>query len=270
MLPLTAFMVESTVCAIDSIAGISLGIFESTSAAAPGFWGLAVFYAALLLLVTAHRHWTFITGLGGVVMMISFWHLSGIFIRPSLTILHGGGSQEPAFVIIDPAADNAVVVNIPSYEAGQFIAERLGRSGVRCADILVFSGSRKEFCAGTAAFLRSVKVRETVSLVPFSRSRVFGNLQKILSGQGAACRNGKTAFSNNELFEFESGNIKIIGKNRRFDIEYHSRSLHINLNVFSAGNGCRKIRLIFEGRNPVEFELFNNSVMEIKDYSFDW
>ena len=269
-LPLTSFLVENTVRIIDNIAGMSLGIFESTNASVPGFWGLVIFYAALLLLVTARRPWVLITGVAGVMIMICFWHFSGILLKPSLIMLHGGDSQEPAFVIIDPGSDNAVVVNIPSYETGQVIAECLGRNGVRCVDTLIFSGSRKDFCAGTNAFLRSVKVRETIQLTPLSRSGVFRNSLNLLAEQGAFCRYGKTAFSNNELFEFESGNMKIIGKNQRFDIEYRSSSLHINVSAFSVGNGRRKVRLIFEGRGSADFELLNSSVMEIKDYSFGW
>ena len=268
VLPLSAFLVENTVRIIDSIAGVSLGIFESTNAAAPVFWGLMVFYTALLLFVTARRHWSFITGGAVMIAMISFWHFSGIFVKPSLTMISGGDSQEPAFVIIDPGANNAVVVNIPSYEAGLFIAERLGRSGVRHVDILIFSGSRKDFCAGTTAFLRSVKVREAVQLVPSSRSLVFSDSLKLLAEQGAACRQCKMAFSNNEQFEFESGNMKIIGKNQRFDIEYRSRFLHIKMNTFPVGNGRRKVKLIFDSRESIDFELLNSSVMEIKDYSF--
>lgn len=106
--------------------------------------------------------------------------------------------------------------------------------------------------------------------MPSSRSAVFSNSLRLLAGQGAACRHGKMAFFNNEQFEFESGNMKIIGKNQRFGIEYRSRSLHININAFPVGNGRRKVSLIFNSRESVDFELLNSSVMEIKDYSFGW
>ena len=152
LLPLTAWLVESVSSIIDFIAGISLDLFESTHAAAPTIYALLIFYAALLLLLLARKRTGFIVGLLGVGGMIVFWHVSNTFIAPSLTVLHGGGSQETAFVIIEPAARSATVINVPSFEAARCIAARLGQSGVRKIDSLIFSGKQKTFCDGNQNF----------------------------------------------------------------------------------------------------------------------
>ena len=269
LLPLTAWLTESTIRLIDFIAGISLDISASTGAAMPTFYGLLIFYAALLLLVAARNRIGFISGLLGVGGMIVFWHLAGDFAAPSLTVISGGDSQETALVIIEPAAESATVVNVPSYEAGRCIAARLGQSGEREINTLILSGSRKAFCDGSKVLLQRIKVHKLVQLEPDSRSRLFNGSVAAVLEQGASYEAGKISPSNSELFEYRSGKIKIVGKNQSFDIEYHSSILHIKARVFDNSNGSKLVELIFGSRSPVRYRLLNSSVLEMKDYTFE-
>ncbi len=269
LLPFTAWLVGAVVGIIDFIAGISLDLFESTPAAAPTIYGLLVFYAFLLLLVVSRKRPGFIIGLLGVGGMIVFWHISNNFIAPSLTVLHGGGSQETSFVIIEPAIKSATVINVPSFEAARCIAARLGQSGVRKVDILIFSGSRKAFCDGSKVLLQRLKVKELVQLEPGSRSRLFKDSVNAALAQGAAYKTGQISRSNSELFEYYSGKIKIVGKNQGFNIEYRSNLLHIKARVFNNNNGSKCIELVFGRRPPIRHRLLNSSILEMRDYAFE-
>ncbi|MDD5729211.1 MAG: ComEC/Rec2 family competence protein [Victivallales bacterium] len=266
--PVMAFPVEKTVRIIDGIAGISLDFFDATGAAVPGFAGLLVFYIALLLLITARRQLAFAAGLAGVAGMIFYWHFAGILARPSLVLLHGGGSQECALLILDPALDNAFMVNIPSYEAGQGAAAGLRRCGMSRINTLIFSGSRKDFCGGSAVFLRSAGVTAAVQLDPESRSRFFENSLAELAEQGAILKRGRSVAGGNEFYEYAGGNIRIIGKNQSFAIAYHSRDLHIKVSVSAFGNGRRLVELVFGNRKVLKLELLNSSVTTMREYSF--
>jgi ComEC/Rec2-related protein len=268
LLPLTAWLVESFTGAIDFIAGISLDIFDSTHAAAPTVPELLVFYAALLLLLTARRRFAVLAGLLGVGGMIVFWHVRADFTPASLTLLQGGGSQETAYVIIEPSLRSATVINVPSFEAARCIAALLGKSGVRELDTLVFSGSRRDFCAGAAALAERLRIKEVVQLVPESRSSVFKELIAKLLGQGAAFKTGKISVTEGGGFEYNSGKVKIIGKNQGLKIEYSSGLLHIKGMAFSNDNGHRVVELVFAGRHPVTCEFLNSSVLEVRDYRF--
>jgi competence protein ComEC len=269
LLPLTAWLVEGVTGIIDFIAGISLDLFESTHAAAPTVYGLLIFYTALLLLFVSRRCSGIIAGLLGIGGMIVFWHVSSTFIAPSLTVVHGGGSQETAFIIIEPSTKSATVINVPSFEAARCIAARLGQSGVRKVDTLIFSGNRKAFCDGTKVLIQRLKVREVVQLEADSRSSSFNKSINMLFEQGASCKVGEISRSNSKLFEYHSGEIKIIGKNQCLSIEYRSSLLHIKVRTFSNDNGRKMIELIFNKRQPVRWELLNSSVLEIRDYNFD-
>ena len=269
LLPLTVWLVESVTNIIDFIAGISLDLFESTHAAAPMIYTLLIFYAALLLLLLARKRAGIITGLLGVGGMIVFWHISNIFIAPSLTVLHGGGSQETAFVIIEPAARSATVINVPSFEAARCIAARLGQSGVRKIDSLIFSGKQKEFCDGTKTLAQRLKIDEVVQLEPGGRGMLLNRSINALLEQGTQFKTGSVSMSDNKLFEYHSGKIKIIGKNQHLNIEYRSNLLHIKASAFTNNNGRRIINFIFKGRKTLRCELVNSSILEMRDYSFD-
>ena len=269
LLPLTSWLVGCVTGIIDFIAGISLDLFESTHAAAPTVYGLLIFYTALLLLLLARKRAGIIAGLLGVGGMIVYWHVSNTFGAPSFTVLHGGGSQETAFVIIEPSAGNAMVVNVPSFEAARCIAARLEKSGVREINTLIFSGTKKDFCDGTRALLRRIKVAEVVQLKPGRRGLLLNrNLNALIEG-GTRFKTGGISSSGDKLFEYNSGKIKIIGKNQHFKIEYQSKLLHIKVSEFSNNNGRRIIKFIFDGCQPVECELLNSSILEMRDYSFE-
>ena len=269
LLPLTAWLVESVTGIIDFIAGISLDLFDTTNAAAPTVYGLLIFYVALLFLLIARKRAGIVIALIGVGGMIVFWHVSSSFTAPSLTILHGGGSQETAFVIIEPATKSATVINVPSFEAARCIAARLGQSGVRKIDTLIFSGNRKNFSAGTKALTERLKVGEVVQLEPGSRGLFLGKAVNTLIEQGTAFRTGKISSSNKGSFEYHSGKIKIIGKNQRLDIEYQSNLLHIKLSAFSNNNGRKIVELILDNNHRISCELLNSSILEMRDYNFD-
>ncbi|MFA6715494.1 MAG: ComEC/Rec2 family competence protein [Victivallaceae bacterium] len=269
LLPLTAWLVETFTAAIDFIAGISLDISASTHAAAPTFAQLLLFYVALALLVTAHRRFTAAAGLLGVGGMIVFWHITADFTAPSMTLLQGGGSQETACVIIEPAMRSATVINAPSFEAARGIAARLAKSGVREIDALVLSGSRRDFCAGAVELAKRFRIKEIVQLVPESRSKFFSKTAEKLIEQGTSFKTGKVSGVGDGFFKYESGKVKIIGKNQRLNIEYRSGLLHIKGMAFINNNGHKVIELVFGGRHPVTCEFLNSSVLEIRDYCFD-
>ena len=269
LLPLTALLVESVTGIIDFIAGISLDLFESTHAAAPTLYGLLIFYAALLLLLVARKRKGIIIGLIGVGGMIVFWHVSSSFMSPSLTILHGGGSQKPAFIIIEPATKSATVINVPSFESARCIGARLGQSGVRKIDTLIFSGNRKDYCDGANILTQRLKVREVVQLEPGSRGLFLNKAMNALFEQGASFKSGKIYRLNKDMFEYDSGKIKIIGKNQRLEIEYQSSILHIKASAFTNNNGRKIIELILDKNRRIKCELLNSSILEMRDYSFE-
>ena len=268
-LPLTAWLVESVTGTIDFIAGISLDFFESTHAATPTFYGLLIFYAALLVLFMARKRAGIILGLFGVGGMIVFWHISSSFTTPSLTILHGGGSQETAFIIIEPSTKSATVINVPSYEAARCIAMRLGQSGVREIDTVIFSGNRKTFCGGATVLMQRFKVREAIQLKPGRRGLFLNKAMKALFEQGASFKTGRTLASNKDMFEYDSGKIKIIEKNQALNIEYQSNILHIKADIFTNDNGRKIVELIFNKDHRIRCELQNSSILEMRDYRFD-
>jgi competence protein ComEC len=269
LLPLTAWLVESVTGMIDFIAGVSIDIFESTHAATPTVYGLLIFYAALLMLLVARKRIGIITGFLGVGGMIVFWHVSSAVAAPSLTVLHGGGSQELAFVIIEPASKSATVINVPSFESARCISARLGKSGVRKIDTLIFTGNRKDFCGGTKALTQGLNVEEVIKLEPSNRGLFLNKSINILVEQGTSLKHGRISSSNNKLLEYDSGKIKIIGKNQHLNIEYQSNLLHIKVSTFSDNNGRKIIELIFNKRQPVKYELMNSSILEIRDFSFE-
>ncbi len=269
MLPFTSWLVEIVTGIIDFIAGISLDLFESTHAAAPTFYGLLIFYAALLLLLLARKRAGIIAGLLGVSGMIVYWHISNAFIAPSMTVLHGGGSQETAFVIIEPSSGTATVINMPSFEAARCVAARLKKNGIREVSTLIFSGTKKDFCGGTKTLMQRVKVAKVVQLIPDRRGLSLNKSLNALIEEGTSFKTGVASSSSSKLFEYNSGKIKIIGKNQYFKIEYQSKLLHIKLSAFNDNNGRRIIKFVFNGRQPVEYELLNSSILEMRNYSFE-
>ncbi|MBU8901776.1 MAG: ComEC/Rec2 family competence protein [Victivallales bacterium] len=270
LLPFTAWLVESTTGIIDFIAGISLDLFESTHAAAPTIYGLLIFYTALLLLLLlARKRLGIIIALSILGGMIVFWHISSNFTAPSLTIIHGGGSQETAFVIIEPSAKSATVINVPSFEAARCIAARLGQSGVRKVDMLIFSANRKTFCDGTKLLAQRLKIGEVIQLVPNSRGIFLKRVVNDLLEQGTVFKTGRIFLANKALFEYHSGKIKIISKNQCLDIEYRSNLLHIKLSAFTNDNGRKSIEFVFDKEHRISCELLNSSILEMRDYSFD-
>ncbi|MDD5698048.1 MAG: ComEC/Rec2 family competence protein [Victivallaceae bacterium] len=269
LLPITAGLVEHTAGMIDFVAGFSLDLFAPTHAAAPTIFGLLLFYAALALLAVSRRGPGMIAGLLGTAGMIVFWHVSGDFTAPSLTVIHGGNSQETAWIIIEPPAKSALVINVPSYETAHCIAARLGQSGVRKIDTLVFSGNRKDCCSGTETLLRYVKVRQVVQLEPDSHSPSFDAALAAALSAGAAYETGQIDPDDPETRRYRSGKIEIITKNRNQDIDYHSSLLHIKAKLAADYCGCNTLELGFGGCRPIRSRLLNCSIPEMKDYLFN-
>jgi hypothetical protein len=269
MQPFTAWLVEKAVALIDFTAGLSLDVFESTHAMAPSVIGILVFYLFLLMLTISRKRFLLLSGLLGVAGMIVFWHISGSFKKPSVSVISGGDSQETAFVIIDPASKSAAVVNVPSYEAARCISARLGLSGVRKIDNLVFSENRKAFCDGAEVLSQRLEIVQIIQLMPYSRSGLYDDMVKVLYAKGCGIKKGKSTEKDKELFEYSSSKFKIVGKNQELKIDYHSSLLHIKIKVLNKNNGRKLVYLIFDGRRSVNFELLNSSILEMRDYVID-
>ncbi|MDD5597333.1 MAG: hypothetical protein PHV82_05280, partial [Victivallaceae bacterium] len=99
------------------------------------------------------------------------------------------------------------------------------------------------------------------------RSAVFNQTVEKLIEHGAGFRTGKAV--GDGFFKYDSGKVKIIGKNQRLNIEYRSGLLHIKGMALVNDSGHKLIELVFGGRHPVTCEFLNSSVLEMRDYCFD-
>ena len=166
------YILELLLNIIRSITGAGAELGGAMNVLSPPWYINLIFFAALLLFMSARKKAVFI-GAG----LTLFLCLSSVFILKSfqkeqITIFHGGDSQYPAVVIIPPEGEIGVtVINPGTSERTKSILTYLVRNGVNSIDYLLFSESRKSCSEGAWMILGGINVRHTIFPPDVKRSR---------------------------------------------------------------------------------------------------
>ncbi len=247
-----AWLMEWILGAMRTICDFFYYCFESTPCAKPPLWSIFVFFPALALMLAVKRKAVAFTAGAVVLATIGYWHCLALARPPSVMVMHGGGSNVPALVISAPGSDDAVMVNVPSYEAGSAAAYLLRSRGVRHIGKLLFIRGLKNHVAGAERLLDSIVVDEIVVPAHFSKREY---LHRILAATTQKVRDSST-------------NPKLSTENQHSVIEYSYGSFIIKADVLQTDHGITRIVLTASGYEPVSLELTNSSILEIEEYEF--
>ncbi|MCP3968366.1 MAG: ComEC/Rec2 family competence protein [Lentisphaerae bacterium] len=258
-----ALAVTTVLNFIDGIILFSHYIFESTSAIRPSISGMLFFYGALIMMVSARKRAWFFSGMAAIIAVVLYWHFANRFMPPTVMLMRGGGSQETAVVLADPENREAVVINVPSFEAAKTIVAKLGERGIRRIEYVAFTGSTKAFSAGAGTLRVRVGADNLIQMNPVSRSRNFKKTVSDMVAKGAKYLRGKRQVDKEGTMKylFSSPQLEITSQKDIFDIEYHLRALHIKV---LNNNGKYLIKI--GGRKLANGFIKNGSYLEIREY----
>lgn len=252
LLPPAAYLTELSLELMRIICDFFYSCFPGTACAKPPMWSIFIFFAALAVLLSVRRKAWFIAAGAVMALSIGFWHFLALSQPPAVLVLHGGSSAVPALVITAPGGDDAVMVNVPSYEAGNAAAVLLRSRGIDRIGKLIFTRGLKNYCGGTEKLLDSIRIGEIVIPPAFTRreylTRLLPGFQQKISGH---CTNPKISIEN-------PVNV----------IEYSSGSFIIKVEVLSTDYGISRLTLAAGGYPPLQLELKNSSILEINEYEF--
>jgi hypothetical protein len=262
--PVAAAALGSVIGIINGIIFFSHKIFESTNAVRPELWSLLLFYAMLVLLVSARKRVIFFVGLTGIALTIIFWHTSNWFMSPSVTLLRGGNSQTLSAVICVPSTRSATIVNVPSFEAARCMIKLLSEKGIRSIDRIVFTGSKKEYSAGTDVLLSRMNVRQIIQMDPKARSHIFKSIIKDTYSKGSSYHHGRKLLDGSCVYN--DGVVDIIAKNSTLRIDYNNALLHIKVSAADNEHGMERVSIISQGQPAAVSNFINSSILEMREY----
>ncbi len=243
-------------------------IFDSTAAIRPGLGSLLLFYLFLSILITAKTRARFMLGAGGLLGVIIFWHVARQFIIPGVIVVHGGNARETSVVIHEPALASAVIVNMPSYEVADCVAELLSQKGIRKVSKLVFAGNRKNFSAGADSLFARIEVEELIQLEPGRRGRHINKLVERAIARGIGWRQ-EGHMDSAEGLKFSGTQMKIKRKKEQLTVAYASLSCNIKVIIDSLIPGRREVTIWDMSGTKIKFVLTNSSIVEAKEYAIN-
>ena len=144
----------------------------------PPFFSLLIFYFGLLLLASARTRRWFTCGMGITLATVLFWHLRVFAMSDSVTVFYGGSATTPSALICSPATGRAVMIDVPSYDAGYAAAGILREKGIAELNVVAFSSSSAECSRGIEPLALSVKV---ATILPPARVYSRSNLSKFIN-----------------------------------------------------------------------------------------
>lgn len=256
------WLLEQTLTLIVKICTFFYEYFESIPMIQPPLWALLIFYGAVALLIVFRGKRMFWVMLAVMATLMLSWRIQPYLSRGELILLNGGGSQEVGLVICPPGGGDAVVVNVPSWEAGQRTVNVLRRRGITGIDRLVFSGTRKDCCAGIMVLLSAFPVNQVIIDKPVAGNAFLATALKRVNP-------AKTAITIRESEEpVREAEFNFVAKNRNWRVEYHVTGFHITLDIEEPKPGLRPVVIRATGYQTVETTLYNSSVLEERGFVF--
>ena len=153
-----------------SIAGADGG--GGVNIVTPHFSVLILFFVFLFFFVISKKRIMFIFCTLMLFLIISFCCFSKSLERSKVACLHGGESQEPAFISIPSGEGYGVtVINPGSKTRSKALLTYLHRNGINSIDYLIFTENRKSCCEGAWAIFSGIEVKHVIFPSEYKRSR---------------------------------------------------------------------------------------------------
>ncbi|MCK5844420.1 MAG: ComEC/Rec2 family competence protein [Victivallales bacterium] len=172
----------ATVKSAASIGAYSGGGFNLPT---PSLWSVTLFLAALALLLSTRKVFTFGAALSVLTGVVVFWLYSPRDIKETIAFVNGGDSDQPAIVHIPEGMLNGTtVVNPGSKERCRAILGFLATQGANSIDRMLFTANRKPRLGGAGTLLAGTTVRHIVFPSGFRRSRFAKFAMKKARSQG--------------------------------------------------------------------------------------
>lgn len=236
--------------------------FENIPMIQPPVWALLIFYAALAAMVIFRNKRVFWTMLTLMTVLLLSWRILPFLSRGELIMLNGGGSQEICLILCPPRGMDAIVVNAPSWEAGQRTINLLRRRGITGIDQLILAGTRKDYCAGIKVLLAAFKVNQIIiEKPPAGNMFIVAALKELNPSQ--------TRVIFNDFFPVNAdARINFITKNNDWQFEYQDSNFHITGKVIETNPGRRTVTVNTDKYPVAEAVIYNSSVLEERTFSF--
>lgn len=254
---------------IDHISSFSGAWGGSEYLLKPSLWTLPIFYSALLFMSTASRKKIFLFSAAVITGIISFWHWNNKINSGSLTVFHGGESQEPSIVICPLGDRPAVVVNAPSWQTARAISNMLAKKGIDEIDTLCLCEPRKAFCAGAGLLLSSLNVRHV--LIPGGYRRSYFAKNAFKAAFESECELDFIPLGKNgeNIWKHSSFYLDAKPKQKHYFIKCSLPDCNISVKITEKELGAKKIEINMLGSKKISLELLNSNVLTVREFNIN-
>jgi len=109
---------------------------------------IIIYYVALFVGVTASRTRRFVVTSALILVLVGCLTYQA-HDRYDAIVVYGGGSGQPALVVVDSVSNSADIINCPSRNIARRISQELAARGVNSVGRLIIAGSVLSFYGGT-------------------------------------------------------------------------------------------------------------------------
>jgi ComEC/Rec2-related protein len=234
----------------------------------PPLWILAIFYVAVIIVITSERKRTFIISATLVVLITSFWYWNSAFNPGSVYIICGGESQEPVIAVCPPGDSGSLIVNAGSRQAARPLMNLLYTRGTDTVETLLICESRKDFCSGSKYVLSGIRVSHLV--MPEKYKQSWFSKKTVETAEKEGCEISFISGENERSFKKGNINCRFEKKENMttgYFIECMLRERSLKINITSHEAGVKKIEINAAGHNNI-LELVNTNVPVLRELSF--
>ena len=235
--------------------------FGSIPTPRPSLWSLLLFYLSAVGLIGGKRRLTLIIATVGMVGTLIFWHSSALFTQPSLFIIHGGASQEPAIIFCNPRQNSATIVNVPSWQTAGIISDCLRDKGITRINCLIICTPGKKFCSGSSRLLSRVDIAQMIIPLPLRSRYAQLAVKAAVENHTAVVHPLKTATGQ----QFSRSDLIFKREKMHASIDYHDLSGNIRMKISNDGLGTRTITIHNKNRQIYQLKLLNTNKVAITE-----
>jgi ComEC/Rec2-related protein len=153
-----AFLLTAGFRVLDAVTAFAAGFFDALPVCRPSMGEIILFYAGLLIFLTARKMKFRLAALGITFLLMLLWVLLPLSASPFLAVLSSDAATPVMVIEADPGRNRAVVHNAPSADAAYAAADLLIRSGITRIEVLRLEKARKGYCRGAMALASQLPV----------------------------------------------------------------------------------------------------------------
>ena len=254
---IAAPLLNVLVKAVSGIASIGSEACGWTSLPSPPGWSLAVYFAALLGLVSARSRRMFAVSAAALALCWAGWIWSDATRPWETAAFHGGGAQTVSLVCVPPGGRGGAVVVDPGPPARvRAINDYLRLRGVDSIDTVFFSRANKASCEGVWTLFAANRVGRAVFPARFGCSRYASR------AVSAAIRSGiRTRFSGAP--ETRSGSDRLSVSSRGWRLRVERAGWSFRAETAETVPGARRLRERAVPGGVEEAEFLNSRKLEV-------